>query len=80
MKLEDELGMLMHLSAISSSNNVNVVFSYKASVAEESTFLRQEKHALQDKLSETEKTVQHMTLVLQEVQRAQDKAKEEYAR
>ncbi|KAJ6668058.1 hypothetical protein lerEdw1_016379 [Lerista edwardsae] len=54
--------------------------NYKASVAEESTWLRQEKRALQDKLSETEKTVQHMTLVLQEVQHAQDKAKEEYAR
>ncbi|XP_066471142.1 hyaluronan mediated motility receptor isoform X2 [Tiliqua scincoides] len=54
--------------------------NYKACVAEESTCLRQEKNTLQDKLDEMENTVQRMTLMLQEVQHAQDKAKEEYAR
>nr|XP_056708283.1 hyaluronan mediated motility receptor [Euleptes europaea] len=54
--------------------------TYKACVSEEMTCLRQVKTSLQDQLAEMDKTAQHTTQVMQEVQRVKEKAKEEYAR
>lgn len=57
-----------------------LLLSYKACVSEEMACLRQEKTALQDQLAEMNKASQQTTQVMQEVQRAKEKAKEEYAR
>ncbi|XP_054833293.1 hyaluronan mediated motility receptor isoform X2 [Eublepharis macularius] len=54
--------------------------TYKAHVSEEMTCVRQEKTSLQDQLTEINKMAQHSAQVIQEVQRAKEKAKEEYAR
>ncbi|XP_015280995.1 PREDICTED: hyaluronan mediated motility receptor [Gekko japonicus] len=53
---------------------------YKARVSEEMICLRQEKTALQDQLAEVNKAALQTAQAMQEVQRAKEKAKEEYAR
>ncbi|XP_053153175.1 hyaluronan mediated motility receptor isoform X2 [Hemicordylus capensis] len=54
--------------------------TYKACVAEDIACHREENTTLKDKLLEMNKAVQHTTQLMQEVQHAKDKAKEEYAR
>ncbi|KAL8211680.1 UNVERIFIED_CONTAM: hypothetical protein K2H54_011431, partial [Gekko kuhli] len=53
---------------------------YKARVSEEMICLGQEKTALQDQLAEMNKAALQTAQTIQEVQRAKEKAKEEYAR
>ncbi|XP_060096613.1 hyaluronan mediated motility receptor isoform X2 [Heteronotia binoei] len=60
--------------------NIAEFETYKAYVSEETTRLRQEKSALQDQLAEMNKAAEQTTRVMQEIQRANEKAKEEYAR
>ncbi|KAF7249154.1 Hyaluronan mediated motility receptor [Varanus komodoensis] len=54
--------------------------TYKVCVGEEIACLRREKTTLQDKLLEMSKTTEHMTEVMQGVQQAKEKAKEDRAR
>ncbi|XP_077183302.1 hyaluronan mediated motility receptor isoform X2 [Paroedura picta] len=60
--------------------NIAEFETYKACVSEEMACLRQEKTALQDQLAEMNRAAQQTTQAMQEVQRAKEKAKEEYAR